>query len=435
MLLENTPKPSKDRRVPLFALICLIAVCLVGTVFAAEDTPQENSPEYKVISVADANINPSFLKIILRPLSAQNLEFELSAWLELLQSKSTQLSRVELALADPEKKSEIESNHKKVIQLGNEKSALIERVNQVVAVASSKGLDTGAADLYVRSVGGLPSGGGMSTARVVAKNWLSSPQGGLNFAKSIGLFLLCMALASLAGKVGSSALGKALDKTGQTSDLLSSFFVHTIRRVALVVGVVIGLSYLGVNIGPMIAAIGGAGFVIGFALKDSLGNFAAGLMILFYRPFDVGHFIKTAGVSGTVESLSLVATILKTPDNQQVIIPNGKIWNDVITNMSTKGTRRVDLVFGVGYDDNLNEAQAILEQILEKHELVMKNPKSVVKVNELADSTINFIVRPWVKTSDYWDVHWDVTRQVKEAFDEAGISIPYPQQDVHLLKS
>ncbi len=434
MLLEKIAKLRNQllRSFFMFALIGCTFLTFPG--LAQDKVEKDSAASYRVVSIVNPDIPPSSLKVLLRPLSAEELALELAAWLDLLQAKSSQLSLVELALANPEKQNELASNNKKVVQLDEEKSALIERVRQVMSVANAKGVDTTSADLYVRSVGGIPSGGGAATIFVVTKNWFVSPQGGLKLAKSIGLFLLCLIVASLIGRVGSSAVGKALDRAGKTSDLLRSFFVNIIRRLALVVGIVIGLSYLGVNIGPMIAAIGGAGFVVGFALKDSLGNFAAGLMILFYRPFDVDHFIKAAGVSGTVESLSLVATILKTPDNQRVIIPNGKIWNDVITNVSAKGTRRVDLVFGVGYDDDLNQTQSILEDILKKHELILEDPESVVKVNELADSSINFIVRPWVKTSDYWAVYWDITRQVKEAFDEADISIPYPQQDVHVIK-
>ncbi|MFK5920713.1 MAG: mechanosensitive ion channel family protein, partial [Verrucomicrobiota bacterium] len=414
-------------------LVLFISFACLPTSRAQEPVGKGEAKSYQAASVADPEIALTSLKLLLRPLSADELGVELSAWLNLLQGKTSQLSQVELALADPGKKADAAENNKKVVRLDEEKSAMIERVQQVVTVADSKGVDTAAAELYISSVGGIPTSGGATTVLMVMKNWISSPQGGVKLLKSLGLFALCVIAASLIGRIGSGALGKALDRAGQTSDLLRSFLVHSIRRLALVVGIVVGLAYLGVDIGPMIAAIGGAGFVIGFALKDSLGNFAAGLMILFYRPFDVGHYIKAAGVSGTVESLSLVATILKTPDNQQVIIPNGKIWNDVITNVSAKGTRRVDLVFGVGYDDDLNQAQSILEGILKKHELILNHPESVVRVNELADSSINFVVRPWAKTADYWEVYWDVTLQVKEAFDEAGISIPYPQQDVHVV--
>jgi len=417
----------------LLAVTIVWALCFGQSVAQEQDEAKSTSSE-KAVIIQDPKISPASLKIILRPLTAVELEVELSAWLDLLQDKAIELSQVELALVDPSKKSEIQDNNRQTVKLDEEKSALIVRLRQVIAAASAKGVDTKSADLYVRNVGAIPAGGGFRTLASVIKNWFLSPEGGIKFVKSVGLFLLCVLIALTLGRIGSRALNNALKRTGRTSDLLRSFLVSSIRRVALVVGVVIGLSYLGVNVGPMVAAIGGVGFVVGFALKDSLGNFAAGLMILFYRPFDVGDFVKTAGVSGTVESLSLVSTVLRTSDNQEVIVPNGKIWDDVITNVTARDTRRVDLVFGVGYDDDLNQAQSILEGILEKHDLVLEDPVSVVKVNELADSSINFIVRPWAKTSDYLAVRWDITRQVKEAFDEAGISIPYPQQDVHLIK-
>ncbi|NOY01062.1 MAG: mechanosensitive ion channel family protein, partial [Verrucomicrobia bacterium] len=389
---------------------------------------------YQAVSAEDTQISTALLKVQLRPLSADEVKVELEAWLALLHTKAREMSLVELALADPELKEQAAANSKKAVELNEEKSVLIEKVRQVIISAETKGVDIKSADLYVRSVGGISTSGGFTTVILAIKNWVVSPQGGIKFVLSIGAFLMCVFVASLIGRVGAKAAGKTLDRAGRTSDLLRSFFVNIIRRIALVIGIVIGLSYLGVNVGPMIAAIGGVGFVIGFALKDSLGNFAAGLMILFYRPFDIGNFIKTAGVSGTVESLSLVSTVLKTSDNQEVIIPNGKVWSDVITNVTAKTTRRVDLVFGVGYDDDLQKVQSILEGILEKHELVLKSPEVVVKVHELADSSVNLIARPWVKTSDYWDVYWDVTRQVKEAFDDAGISIPFPQQDVHMTQ-
>ena len=413
----------------------MILALNAGLVSAQNKEEKGGGDSYQAVSVSDPGISPASLKILLRPLSAKESEAELVAWLDLLQVKATELSLVELALVDPAKKDKIPDNTQKVVTLSEEKATLIERVNQAITSAKAKGIDTAAADLYVRSVGGMSSSGGLTSILVMARNWLISPQGGLKFALSIGSFFLCVIVASLIGRIGSKAVGKALDRAGGTSDLLRSFFVNIIRRISLVIGIVVGLAYLGVDIGPMVAAIGGAGFVIGFALKDSLGNFAAGLMILFYRPFDIGNFIKTSGVSGTVESLSLVSTILKTPDNQEVIIPNGKVWADVITNVTAKSTRRVDLIFGVGYEDDLLQVQSILEGILEKHKLILKDPESVVKVHELADSSVNFIARPWVKTADYWDVYWDITRQVKEAFDEAKISIPFPQQDVHMIES
>jgi len=187
-----------------------------------------------------------------------------------------------------------------------------------------------------------------------------------------------------------------------------------------------------VDVAPLLAGVGVVGFVLGFALQDTLANFAAGFMILLNRPYDVGNVVTAAGVTGSVESMSLVSTTLKTPDNQRIIVPNGSIWGGVIQNVTSQETRRVDLIFGCGYEDDISKAQAVLEDIVSSHELVLKDPAPVIRLHELADSSVNFIVRPWTKTSDYWAVYWDLTRTVKERFDSEGLSIPYPQQDVHM---
>jgi len=214
--------------------------------------------------------------------------------------------------------------------------------------------------------------------------------------------------------------------------LLKRMLVSLASGAVLVVGFLIALSQLGFEIGPMLTGLGIAGFVLGFALQDTLANFASGIMILAYRPFDVEDLIECAGgVFGKVSQMSLVSTTILTIDNQTLIVPNGKIWGDVITNVTAQQVRRVDLVFGIGYADDIPKTEAVLTSILEAHPKVLDDPEFVVKVFELGDSSVNFIVRPWVATDDYWDVYWDVTREVKMAFDREGISIPFPQRDVH----
>jgi len=200
----------------------------------------------------------------------------------------------------------------------------------------------------------------------------------------------------------------------------------------MVVGVIMALAALEVSIGPLLAVVVAAGFVIAFALQDSLSNFASGLMILFFRPFDVGDVVDAGGVSGKVTSMNLVATTIKTFDNKDMVVPNNKVWNDVITNATGVDTRRVDMEFGVGYDDDIDKAQAILEEIVAAHPKALKDPEPTIRMNALADSSVNFICRPWARTADYWDVYWDVTKAVKKRFDAEGIGIPYPQRDVHL---
>ena len=171
---------------------------------------------------------------------------------------------------------------------------------------------------------------------------------------------------------------------------------------------------------------------MGFALQDTLGNFAAGGMILFYRPYDVDDFVEVAGATGLVRKMTLVSTTINTFDNQTLIIPNSKIWGDVIKNVTAQRTRRVDLEFGISYGDDIDEAERVLKEIVESHDKVLTDPAPNVRLHKLCDSSVNFVVRPWTKTPDYWEVYWDITREVKVRFDREGISIPFPQRDVHI---
>jgi small conductance mechanosensitive channel len=196
----------------------------------------------------------------------------------------------------------------------------------------------------------------------------------------------------------------------------------------------LAISQLGIALGPLLAGLGIAGFIIGFALQDTLSNFASGVMILLYRPFDVGDTVMSGEVSGKVSHMSLVNTTFLTFDNQRLIVPNNMIWGSVITNLTAQYTRRVDLVVGVSYDEDIEKVEKILHEIVNAHEAVLDSPEPMIKVSELADSSVNFVVRPWVNTEDYWDTYWDLTRAVKMRFDKEGISIPYPQQDVHIIK-
>ncbi|MEZ0152836.1 MAG: mechanosensitive ion channel family protein [Candidatus Reddybacter sp.] len=199
----------------------------------------------------------------------------------------------------------------------------------------------------------------------------------------------------------------------------------------MIIGLLMALSQLGISLAPMLAGLGVAGFVIGFALQDTLGNFAAGAMILIYRPYDVDDFVEVAGASGLVKKMNLVSTTITTFDNQTLVVPNSKIWGDVIKNVTAQKVRRVDLEFGIGYGDDIEKAERVLEDVVSSHEMVLKKPETMIKLHTLGDSSVNFIVRPWVKTDDYWDVYWDLTREVKMRFDREGISIPFPQRDIH----
>jgi small conductance mechanosensitive channel len=233
-------------------------------------------------------------------------------------------------------------------------------------------------------------------------------------------------------KIVGKAVEKAVANIKSASALLKEFIANISRKAIFIVGFVVALSMLEVNVGPLLAAIGAVGFIMGFALQGTLSNFAAGIMILIYRPYDVGDLVNVGDTLGMVDAMTIVSTTLRKPDNQKVVVPNNMIWGDIITNITGTSKRRIDFVFGIGYSDDISKAQKILEDILAKNESILKDPEPVVKVHELADSSVNFVVRPWVKTENYWDVYWDVTRAVKERFDAEGVSIPFPQRDVHL---
>jgi small conductance mechanosensitive channel len=195
------------------------------------------------------------------------------------------------------------------------------------------------------------------------------------------------------------------------------------------------LSTLGFETTSFIAVIGAAGLAIGFALQGSLANFASGVMLIIFRPFSVGNFVEAGGQSGSVEEIRIFSTVLKTPDNKMVIIPNSKITGDNIVNYSAKDQRRIDMVFGIGYGDDLQRAKQILERIIAEDSRILDDPAVTIGVLELGDSSVNFAVRPWVKTADYWAVYFDLMEKVKLTFDREGISIPFPQRDVHLFQA
>jgi small conductance mechanosensitive channel len=254
----------------------------------------------------------------------------------------------------------------------------------------------------------------------------------------IGLYALNIAMAIVIFVVGkfvarkiTNLIRKIMNKNENIDPTLANFLDDIIYYVLMVIVLLTSLKQLGVDTTSFFAILGAAGLAIGLALKDSLGNFASGVMIILFKPFKVGDVINAAGVTGSVEEVSVFNTIMITPDNQKMIVPNGSILGGSITNINAKPQRRVDLVVGIGYDDDIKKAKNILNEIVEADERVLKEKGITVAVSELADSSVNFVVRAWVDTPDYWGVKFDLTESIKLTFDKEGISIPYPQQDVH----
>ena len=320
------------------------------------------------------------------------------------------------------------------VALQGERTQLIDRVNAVLDALENKGGEVAEQRTYVTEVSGIipVDVEDVGAAWTFVVTWVMSEEGGIRWGLNILKFILVL----IVFKILSNILGKitqtAVNRLQKGSDLLRKFCVNFVRKGTFFVGVIMALSMLEVPIGPFLAVIGAAGFIVGFALQGTLNNFASGIMILVYRPYDVGDVVSVSGVTGKVSAMSLVSTTVKTPDNQVIMVPNGSIFGGIITNITGSDTRRVDMIFGIGYGDDIARAQKILEEVVGAHDLVLKDPEPVIKVHELADSSVNFVVRPWSKTGDYWDVYWDITRKVKERFDAEKISIPFPQQDVYV---
>ena len=263
------------------------------------------------------------------------------------------------------------------------------------------------------------------------KSWFS--ENGPDIAFKAAIFILVMfffwILASITGRVVKRAVSAS---KLNLSHLLQEMLISIASRLVMILGLLMALSQVGVSLTPLLAGLGVAGFIIGFALQDTLGNFASGVMILMYRPYDIGDNVEVAGIFGQVHTMNLVSTTIHTFDNQTLIIPNNKIWGDVIKNVTAQSDRRVDMTFSISYSDDVPHAERVLAAILDEHEKVLSEPKPTVKLHKLGESSVDFVVRPWVRTEDYWDVYWDITREVKMRFDRESISIPFPQRDVHL---
>lgn len=316
-----------------------------------------------------------------------------------------------------------------------ERTALIDRVNVVLAALKLKGGDPAEYEQYVKAVSGIKVDVSDASATwATVSGWLTSAEGGLRWAVNLAQFVIIVIAFYFLSVVAGKAAQKGLARAQQLSALLRGFLVTAIRRTVMFIGLFVGLAALEINVGPVLAVIGAAGFVIAFALQNSLSNFASGILMLLYRPFDVGDAVDVAGTQGKVESMNLLSTYIKTFDNKLVIVPNNSVWGDVITNITGTDKRRVDMVFGIGYQDDIDAAQRVLEDIINGHALVLRDPEPVVRLHELGDSSVNFICRPWAKPDDYWTVYWDVTRAVKQRFDSEGISIPFPQRDVHIYR-
>ena len=282
---------------------------------------------------------------------------------------------------------------------------------------------------------GDAAGGGAPVDLTSVDWWAQQAQKLQVVGLEFGLKLIVAILIFMVGRTIARMLANGLRKVmraKEVDEILESFIGSLVYWALLTFVIIAAINHLGIQTTSLIAIMGAAGLAVGLALQGSLSNFAAGVLIVLFRPYRVGDFVEAAGVSGAVVQVQILTTILKTPDNKQVIVPNSEIMSSIITNYSANDTRRVDLTVGVSYDDNLDKVRTTLNEIIAAEERVLSEPECVIAVSELGDSSVNFVVRPWVKTSDYWPVHFDLTETIKKRFDAEGLSFPYPQQDVHV---
>ena len=494
-----------------------------------EESKQEQPPapakDIKPITTIDTSIPLDQLKIMVRPLTKEELQVEANAWFELLRNKARQIAAARLgvkktnealstddemqaidslkraeqvkATADrmaqkteekltqqaqenlgvnldhPEAKpNETSGTHESdakeekkeedsikqaesgteapaqsaeamktefldhLMKLQDERTALSDRLEIVLASWELKGGNVETYQKYITAVSGIElDTSDASASWTNIKGWLLSKEGGQRWLKNILKFLVILLVTWLTSNIGSAVVRWLLDRKVKLTQLAENLISGTIKNVIFLIGFAIALAALEVDMTPVLAAIGATGLVVGLALQGTLSNFASGLLILINRPFDVGDVVTAGTITGTVRKMNLVSTTFRTFDNQTIHVPNNSIWNNVITNITANKVRRVDLEFGIGYEDDFEQAEEIIKEVLEEHELVLKDPEAVVVVHALMDSSVNIVCRPWAKTSDYWTVKTSVTREVKRRFDQAGISIPFPQQDIHVYST
>lgn len=379
----------------------------------------------------DPQVSTDVLTLSLDPLTQEELETKANGWMAALKATATHIADSEIKLITGEGDSAAINTD--LQKLRESKAALISRTQLVLDAYELKGGDASKQRKYISAVRGIKAGSNDVSTRVHAfQTWLKSKEGGFSLLfktlKFTGVLVVFWLLAASASKL----IRRAVEKQEQFSALLKVFINKMARRVIIGVGLVIALGTVGVNVGAALALIGGGAFILAFALQDTLSNFAAGIMLLIYRPFDVGNAVEIGGIKGKVDSVSMVSTTILTFDNQKVLVPNKKVWGETITNITGMDTRRVDMLFGIGYGDDIGKAQEIIERVVAEHPMILKDPEANIGLHELADSSVNFRCWAWSATSDYLAVRTEVTRRVKEEFDAAGISIPFPQRDVHL---
>jgi small conductance mechanosensitive channel len=419
----------------LIVLFTFLAFTFNNTAFAQEQITNTPAATVDAAVLLDPDLSDEEFTLRLVHLTSAELQKFTKGWIKITQAKTKEAAEVNIELATAE-----DSDFEKLqVKLGKSlqgRNILFKKFEIVLNEWEAKGAKPENLKEYRDYISAVKrselKATDIKTRVKQLLDWIMSAQGG----GKIGIWVLSL-LASLFGvmflaRIITGLLKRALFKIPDMSDLLRNFVSNIVYWLILGIGVTITLSLFGLNMTSLLAVFGGVSFIVGFAMQSTLGNLASGLLLMITKPFDIGDAVNAAGVSGTVQNVSIVSTTILTFDNQVIVVPNTMVWDGVITNVNASETRRVDLMFGIGYGDDTELAKKTLEEILVEHPLVLDDPAPTIRMHELADSSVNFICRPWAKTEDYWTVYWDVLQQAKERFDQVGISIPFPQRDIHV---
>jgi small conductance mechanosensitive channel len=395
---------------------------------------EEAAPEFpEVLTDPDVPLNEFALRLI--PLTEPELAALAEEWLAIVQERTEQVVEAQIGTL-AEEEDAAAAARERLVALTENRDGAFEKYSFVLDSWLKKGGDPATIDGYRAYRSSIiveeTRAADFETLMAHAIDWATDRDGGIALALRVAVIVAAFLALLIVARVIRRIAGRGISRIPNLSRLLQAFLITVVYWLTIAIGLMVVLSALGIDITPVFALIGGASFIIAFAMQDTLGNLAAGLMIMINRPFDEGDYVDIGGVAGTVQSVSIVSTKVTTPDNQVIVVPNSKVWGNVITNVTASPTRRVDLVFGIGYDDSIEEAQRVLEEVVQAHPLILADPPPVIRVNALGTSSVDFVCRPWARSEDYWTVYWDLTRQVKERFDDAGISIPFPQTDMHV---
>lgn len=448
--------PDGSRKMTFFRamVLCLMAAVALGHVAVAwaQDAevpsaaevaiPKESEASVPVGSSASSNlrvVDPAIslaeLSHLVVPLTKSELETASRAWLEIVRDRTREIAELQAERVRTPADGD-DPRVARIVQLIEQRARLLERFTLVVESLERKGGDEAlVAELKAYRQAILYEETSLASTRALAGSliaWLGRSDGGIAFLQRIFVAILALVAIVLIARFVRGFARIWIRRFTHISKVLQGFIVGAVFWVFVLIGLAIVLSSVNVDITPLFALIGGASFILAFAFQDTLGNLASGLMIMINQPFDEGDFIEVGGVGGTVKNVGIVGTTIATPDNRIIVVPNKNVWGNVIVNATASDIRRVDLVVGASYDDSIQDVLNALVGVVTAHPKILADPEPDIRASELASNAVNFVCRPWVRSEDYWDVYCDLTRQIKEAFEESGLSMPFQQQDIHI---